>query len=148
MDKSAPVASAVLVSAMHLLAENMETVKRWTSEIQEVVQSKNGMVQYHAVAVLHALRSRDRLAVSKLVSSLVRGNVRSPMAQCLLVRYVAQVRHPPPGDPGSFRVECCCDPVVPLAGHCGDACRSSRSRARPPVGRRGPSTTSWRAACG
>ena len=45
MDKSAPVASSVLVSAMHMLGDNSEVVKRWTSEIQEVVQSKHGMVQ-------------------------------------------------------------------------------------------------------
>lgn len=45
-----------------------------------------------AVALMHALRANDRLAVSKLVTQLVRSSVRSPMAQCLLVRYVAQVR--------------------------------------------------------
>ena len=56
-------------------------------------------VQFHAVALLHALRAGDRLAVSKLVASLTKGSglgassVRSPLAQCLLVRYVAQVRH-------------------------------------------------------
>lgn len=44
-----------------------------------------------AVALMHALRANDRLAVSKLVTQLVRSSVRSPMAQCLLVRYVAQV---------------------------------------------------------
>ena len=49
------------------------------------------VTQFHAVALLHGLRSQDRLAVSKLVTSLVRGSVRSPLAQCLLVRYVAQV---------------------------------------------------------
>ena len=55
-------------------------------------------MQFHAVALLHALRAGDRLAVSKLVASLTRGagmgasSVRSPLAQCLLVRYVAQVR--------------------------------------------------------
>lgn len=92
VDKSAPVASAVLVSAMHMLGENTEVVKRWTSEIQEVVQSKHGMVQFHAVSLLHALRAKDRLAVSKLVSTLVKGNIRSPLAQCMLVRYVARVR--------------------------------------------------------
>lgn len=91
MDKSAPVASAVLVSAMHMLGENTEVVKRWSSEIQEVVQSKHGMVQFHAVSLLHALRAKDRLAVSKLVSTLVKGNIRSPLAQCMLVRYVARV---------------------------------------------------------
>ena len=50
------------------------------------------MALFHAVALLHGLHSQDRLAVSKLVTSLVRGSVRSPLAQCLLVRYVAQVR--------------------------------------------------------
>lgn len=53
-------------------------------------------MQFHAVALLHALRATDRLAISKLVTSLVRGSVRSPLAQCLLVRYVAQVSPPPP----------------------------------------------------
>lgn len=52
-------------------------------------------MQFHAVALLHALRATDRLAISKLVTSLVRGSVRSPLAQCLLVRYVAQVSAPP-----------------------------------------------------
>ena len=54
-------------------------------------QSKHPMVQFHAVALLHALRATDRLAVSKLVSQLTKAAVKSPMAQCLLVRYVAQV---------------------------------------------------------
>ena len=76
---------------MHLLENNLEIVKRWTNEVQEAVQSKYSMVQFHAVALLHALRQTDRLAISKLVSSLIRGNVRSPLAQCLLVRYVSQV---------------------------------------------------------
>ena len=38
-----------------------------------------------------ALRATDRLAISKLVSSLTKAAVKSPLAQCLLVRYVAQV---------------------------------------------------------
>jgi coatomer protein complex subunit gamma len=50
------------------------------------------MVQFHAVALLHAIRATDRLAVSKLVTQLTRANIRSPLGQCLLVRYVSQVR--------------------------------------------------------
>ena len=71
---------------------NSEIVKRWTNEIQEAQHSTHSMVQFHAVALLHALRANDRLAVSKLVSDLIKSSVRSPLAQCLLVRYVAQVR--------------------------------------------------------
>lgn len=83
VDKSAVVASAVLVSAFHLISQNTEIVKRWTNEIQEAVQSKHSMVQFHAVALLHALRANDRLAVSKLVSSLVKGSVRYLIRQCM-----------------------------------------------------------------
>ena len=43
--QSVVVASAVLVSAFHLLQWNVEIVKRWSNEIQEAVQSKTGMVQ-------------------------------------------------------------------------------------------------------
>lgn len=45
VDKAPVVASAVLVSALHLLGNNAEIVKRWTNEIQEAVNSKSNMVQ-------------------------------------------------------------------------------------------------------
>jgi hypothetical protein len=86
----------VLVSAMHLLSNNAEIVKRWTNEIQEAVHSKHAMVQFHAVALLHALRANDRLAVSKLVTSLTKSNVRSSLAQCLLVRWACHSCFAPP----------------------------------------------------
>ena len=92
MDKSAVVASAVLAGAIHLAGANAEVIKRWSNEVQEAINSRHPMVQFQAVALMHALRANDRLAVSKLVTQLTRSNVRSPMAQCLLVRYVAQAR--------------------------------------------------------
>jgi coatomer subunit gamma len=91
VDKSAIVASSVLAAAIQLVPHNSEVIKRWVGEIQEAITSKHPMVQFHAVALAHALRASDRLAINKLVSQLIRSNVRSPMAQCLLVRYVAQV---------------------------------------------------------
>ena len=91
MDKSSVVASAALVSGIHLLDGNSEIVRRWTNEIQEALQSKVALVQFHALALLHRVRQSDRQAVSKLVTTLTRGTVRSPLAQCLLIRYTAQV---------------------------------------------------------
>lgn len=91
VDKSAVVASSVLAASLHLVGQNAEVIKRWTNEIQEAMTSKHPMVQFHAVALMHALRATDRLAINKLVTQLTRSSVRSPMAQCLLVRYVSQV---------------------------------------------------------
>ncbi|KAJ9704814.1 hypothetical protein PVL29_003046 [Vitis rotundifolia] len=91
VDKNPVVASAALVSGIHLLQTNPEIVRRWSNEVQEAVQSRAALVQFHALALLHQIRQNDRLAVSKLVTSLTRGNVRSPLAQCLLIRYTSQV---------------------------------------------------------
>lgn len=85
---------AVCVHMLLLLlpVQNAEVIKRWLNEVQEAVTSRAPMVQFHAVALLHALRASDRLAVSKLVGQLTRSGVRSPMAQVLLIRYVSQVQ--------------------------------------------------------
>ncbi|GAA0144196.1 vesicle coat protein [Lithospermum erythrorhizon] len=91
VDKNPIVASAALVSGFHLLQTTPEIVKRWSNEVQEAVQSRAALVQFHALALLHQIRQNDRLAISKLVTSLTRGSVRSPLAQCLLVRYTSQV---------------------------------------------------------
>eukprot|EP00803_Ostreobium_quekettii_P000175 evm.model.scf_4418.1 EVM.evm.TU.scf_4418.1 scf_4418:1497-6935(-) len=94
VDKASVVAASALVSGIHMLIHSSDIVKRWNNEIQEATQSRHSMVQFHAVALQHALRSSDRLAVSKLVSGLTRGSIKaslSPMAQCLLIRYVSQV---------------------------------------------------------
>ncbi|KAL3621234.1 hypothetical protein CASFOL_036146 [Castilleja foliolosa] len=91
VDKNPVVSSAALVSGIHLLQTNAEIVKRWSNEVQEAVQSRAALVQFHALALLHQIRQNDRLAVSKLVTSLTKGTVRSPLAQCLLIRYTSQV---------------------------------------------------------
>ena len=49
------------------------------------------MVQYHALGLLYEIRKHDRLAISKLVASMSKGNLRSPYALCLLIRYACQV---------------------------------------------------------
>ena len=91
VDKNAVVSSAALVSGIHLLNVNADIVRRWSNEVQEAVQSKNPVVQFHALGLLHQIKINDRLAVSKLVTQLTRSAVRSPLAQCLVIRYVAQV---------------------------------------------------------
>lgn len=58
VDKSPVVASAALVSALHLLGSSTDIVKRWVSEIQEAAQSKSNMVQvqFHACACMRDAR--------------------------------------------------------------------------------------------
>lgn len=93
VDREPYVASAALVSGIHLLKvpSNVDLVKRWISEVQEASKSKYTMVQYHALGLLYQLKQHDRLAVSKLVTSMTKTGIRSPYAHCMLIRYAASV---------------------------------------------------------
>ncbi|EFA81100.1 adaptin N-terminal domain-containing protein [Heterostelium album PN500] len=91
VEKDPHVSSAALVSSIHLLRVAPDTVKRWANEVQEAISNKSNMVQYHALALLHRIKQHDRLAVTKLVSSLIRGSLRSPYAQCYLIRCAVEV---------------------------------------------------------
>jgi len=91
VDRSDAVASAALVSATHLTNTDMDIVRRWSSEIQEALNSSSPQVQFHALGLLYEIRKSDKLAANKLVTQLVRTQLRSPLAQCLLIRYAAEV---------------------------------------------------------
>ena len=91
VDKSDAVSSAALVSAIHLTQVDPDIVRRWGSEIQEAFNSPSPGVQCHALGLLHEIRKCDRLAINKLVTQLTRTQIRSPLAHCLLIRYITQV---------------------------------------------------------
>ena len=95
VDRSAAIASAALVSSLHLAVNRggNDVVKRWVNEAQEAVNSDAVMVQYHALGLLYHIRKSDRLAVTKLVTKLTRGSggLRSPYAVCMLIRIAAQM---------------------------------------------------------
>lgn len=90
VDKEPTVGSAALVSGVHLMNASpagADIVKRWVGEIGEACRGKDKMVQYHSLGLHYQIKAHDRLAVSKLVLSMVRLVVRSPHARCLLIRF-------------------------------------------------------------
>ncbi|ABO94458.1 Coatomer gamma subunit [Ostreococcus lucimarinus CCE9901] len=91
VDRSDAVSSAALISATHLSLADVDIVRRWSSEIQEAVNSSSPEVQFHALGLLYEIRKFDRLSINKLVAQLTRTQLRSPLAQCLLIRYVSEV---------------------------------------------------------
>jgi len=91
VDRNSFVAASALVSGVRLMPVNGEVVKRWVNEVQTALQSDNNSVQYHALALLHQIKKQDRLAVSKVVASLTRTPLKSPLAQCLLIRFAKKV---------------------------------------------------------
>jgi len=92
VDKQPLVASAALVAGMKLMKSNPDVVKRWANEILQAANDKSSqMVQYHALSLLYSIKRSDRLAVTKLVAGLSKTQLKSPLAQCLLIRYTVQV---------------------------------------------------------
>uniref|UniRef100_A0A6U1MSQ3 Coatomer subunit gamma n=1 Tax=Fibrocapsa japonica TaxID=94617 RepID=A0A6U1MSQ3_9STRA len=93
VDKNGLVASSALSSAMILLPKAPDLIRRWVNEVQEALNSQNQMVQYHALSLLYQIKAHDKLAVSKLVNQLSKGNMRSPLGVCLLIRYMSALLH-------------------------------------------------------
>ncbi|KAJ1568149.1 hypothetical protein HK405_003486 [Cladochytrium tenue] len=91
VDKNAAISSAALVSSLHLFAGNRDVVKRWSNEVQEAVNSKGAITQYHALGLLYQIRQNDRMAVIKLIQSYSRSQLRSPLAYCMLIRFIAKI---------------------------------------------------------
>jgi len=104
VDRNAAVSSAAIVSALHLMKDNQEIVKRWVNEVTQALNGRSNMVQYHALGLLYHIKQKDRLAIAKLVSTQMRGTqLRSPHALCLLIRYASQVMAADPsGAEGMF----------------------------------------------
>lgn len=56
VDRNPMVASAALVSGIRLFQANPEIVKRWSNEVQEAVQARAALVQFHRLALLHQIQ--------------------------------------------------------------------------------------------
>jgi coatomer protein complex subunit gamma len=93
VDRNAFVASSALMSGLRLFKSCPDIVRRWINEVTEGVNSSNDMVQYHALSLLYTIKQHDRLAVSKIVTQLSKGSLRSPLATCLLIRYTSNLLH-------------------------------------------------------
>eukprot|EP00752_Nemacystus_decipiens_P002202 g2095.t1 len=93
VDKNALVSSSALVSGILLYKISPEVVRRWVNEVTEGVSSQHEMVQYHALSLLYQIKAHDKLAVSKLVTQLSKSPMRSPLAVCLLIRYMSKILH-------------------------------------------------------
>nr|CAB3232871.1 coatomer subunit gamma-2-like [Phallusia mammillata] len=91
VDKVHSVASAALVSALHLTKHTNDFVKRWVNEVQESCSSDNVMVQYHALGLLYHLRKKDRLGTSKMVRKFMKSGLKSPFAYCMLIRIASKL---------------------------------------------------------
>jgi coatomer protein complex subunit gamma len=85
------ISSAALVSSYHLFGNNRDFVRRWINEVQEALNSRHPMVQYHALGLIYQLRQNDRMALNKIVQTLTKGQLRSPYASCMLIRYAQKI---------------------------------------------------------
>ena len=97
VDKSPFVASAALVCGVALVHSAPEMIRRWVNEVGEALNSRNPMVQYHALNLMYELKKTDRLSLQKLVCSFATGQQggpvgsRSPQTECLLINFAVSM---------------------------------------------------------
>jgi hypothetical protein len=67
VDKDSFTVSCALVSGIQLFNLAPDVIRRWVNEVQESVNNKTKMTQFHALNLLHLIRRHDKLAINKVV---------------------------------------------------------------------------------
>jgi len=91
VDKNPFIVSSALIAGLNLFKTGPEVVKRWVNEVQEALNNKSKMAQYHALTLLYKIKQHDRLAISKVVSALTKNPPKGSLAQCLLIRHLSSI---------------------------------------------------------
>eukprot|EP01053_Blabericola_migrator_P005257 Blabericola_migrator_1__5256@NODE_26_length_20894_cov_127_933788_g23_i0_p3_GENE_NODE_26_length_20894_cov_127_933788_g23_i0NODE_26_length_20894_cov_127_933788_g23_i0_p3_ORF_typecomplete_len944_score207_40Adaptin_N/PF01602_20/1_5e83COPgamma_platf/PF08752_10/8_3e27COPgamma_platf/PF08752_10/2_1e03Coatomer_g_Cpla/PF16381_5/2e08Cnd1/PF12717_7/1_3Cnd1/PF12717_7/5_6e02Cnd1/PF12717_7/0_5Cnd1/PF12717_7/3_6HEAT_2/PF13646_6/13HEAT_2/PF13646_6/2_9HEAT_2/PF13646_6/20HEAT_2/PF13646_6/1_4e04Vac14_Fab1_bd/PF1275 len=99
VDKNPFVASTALLCGVMMAKSSPEYVRRWVNEVSECVSSKYPMVQFHALALLYELKKNDRLALHRIIATLTAKITKSPIAECLLIRYATKLLAQPGDSP-------------------------------------------------
>jgi len=88
VDKNDAVSASALLTGLKLSKSHPEVVKKWVTEVQEKLNSKNFNVHYHAMLLLYEMKKNDPLALSKFFESMIGANLKSPLARTQLIRFM------------------------------------------------------------
>ncbi|CAA9988473.1 coatomer subunit gamma, putative [Plasmodium knowlesi strain H] len=113
VDKNPFVSCSSLLCGLNLyLNASCDIVKKWIHEVSECINSKNPMIQFHALTLLCSIKYQDKLALEKIISSYNKSssNLSGSLANCLLIKYassliyctevdseIGNTKHLPPG---------------------------------------------------
>jgi coatomer protein complex subunit gamma len=62
------------------------------NEVQEALNRPVGLIQYHSLGLMYYIKQHDKMAVTKIIQTLSRGNLlRSPLSYCMLIRFTFKV---------------------------------------------------------
>ena len=91
LDKNSSIVSASLVTCIHLFLTNREAVRRWASDVQQVLNSlpRTSVAQYHALGLLCMMKQGDRVSIIKILES-INALPCGPFATCLFLRLYNQ----------------------------------------------------------
>ncbi|SBS84071.1 coat protein gamma subunit [Plasmodium ovale curtisi] len=92
VDRNSFVSCSAILCGLNLyLNSSCDIVKRWINEISECINSKNHMIQFHALTLLCSIKCQDKLALEKIISSYSKNlnNLTGSLANCLLIRYAS-----------------------------------------------------------
>jgi coatomer subunit gamma len=88
VDSNDNVASSALFLGLKLCRSHPDVVKKWVTEVQEKLTSKNSTIHFHAMLLLYEMKKNDTLALSKFFETMMGLTSKSPLAQTQLIRFI------------------------------------------------------------
>ena len=88
VDSNDTVSSSALYIGLKLCRTHPDIVKKWVTEVQEKLLSKNSTIHFHAMVLLFEMKKNDLLALSKFFEAMIASSIKSPLAQMQLIRFI------------------------------------------------------------
>ena len=94
IDKNESIAASALLLGVQLGANlgkgALEIIKRWVPEVQERLTASNFNVHYHGLLLIYEIKRNDPVSLTKLLVSMTRSNLKSPLSHCQLIRFIKE----------------------------------------------------------
>lgn len=90
VDKNDSVSTAAMLTGIRLAKTAPEMVRRWITEVQEKLSSGYYNTHYHGLILFHEMKRNDPVGLTKFLISMIKANLKSPVANCQLIRYIKE----------------------------------------------------------
>ncbi|CAD8045387.1 unnamed protein product [Paramecium sonneborni] len=90
LEKSQPISSAALIAGLQIFRISSDFIRKWTNEVADRLNSKYPQNSFHALILLHEIKSNDKVTFTKILTGLTKETL-VPIANMQVIRFIREI---------------------------------------------------------
>lgn len=79
-----------MLGGLQIYRMSPEIVRKWSSEVQERLNSKYPQNNFHALVLLHEIKKTDKVTFTKILGNLIKETL-VPIATVQIIRFIKEL---------------------------------------------------------